>query len=76
MRSTRGTPRLRCVAPTPARVRRLQRRNHPTPSVRLRGIRATAHPAGPFDIAIRPDVRIVSSVGATSFGVSSFARTC
>ena len=75
MRSTRGTPRLRCVAPTPARVRRLRRRNHPTPSVRIRGIRATAHRAGPFDIAIRPDVRIVSSVGAMSFGASSHTRT-
>jgi hypothetical protein len=41
--------------------------------VRLRGIRATALRADPFDIAIRPDVRIVPSVGAKSFGESSVA---
>lgn len=67
MRSTCGTSRLRCVPPTPARVRRLTRRSHPTPSVRLRGIRFLAQRADWFDIATRPDVRIIPSVGALSF---------
>lgn len=75
MRSTRGTSRLRCVAPTPARVRRLLRRCHPTPSARLRGNRSTAFRADPFDIACRPDVRIASSVGASSLWCMTLGDT-
>jgi hypothetical protein len=74
MRSTRGTPRLRCVAPTAARVRRLLRRCYPTPSVRVRGHRPTAQHSAPFDIAIRPDVRMPSSVGASSLVASRTTR--
>lgn len=74
MRSTRGTPRLRCVPPTPARARRLARRHHPTPSMRVRGIPPQALRADPFDITRRPDARIFSSGGASSFGASPASR--
>lgn len=67
MRSTRGTSRLRCVATPASRLRRRPRRSHPRPPVRVRGVRRPALLPGHYDIDSRPDVRIASSVGASSF---------
>lgn len=67
MRSTRGTSRMRCVATSASRLRRRPRRSHPRPPVRVRGGHVPARLTRRYHIDHRPDVRIASSVGASSF---------
>jgi len=65
MRSTRGSIRTRCTA----RDRRPRRRAAATPIARHRSLRPpTRYPS--YFVAIRPDVRLFASVGASSFAAS------